>query len=112
MRRRSRSQRRYLAENPDYEDAQYCLGHIYYAMGDLEKAKDIFEELMHNNYGDMAYLIRLQQVNEAIIDKMEAGCGRASAPSSEKVRSGMVLLSESAGAGSVGGVRYIGTGGR
>ena len=35
-----------LAENPDYEDAQYCLGDIYYAMGDLEKAKDIFEELM------------------------------------------------------------------
>ena len=58
-----------LAENPDYEDAQYCLGDIYYAMGDLEKAKDIFEELMHNNYGDMAYLTRLQQVNEAIIDK-------------------------------------------
>lgn len=58
-----------LAENPDYEDAQYCLGDIYYAMGDLEKAKDIFEELMHNNYGDMAYLTRLQQVNEAIIEK-------------------------------------------
>ena len=24
-----------LAENPDYEDAQYCLGDIYYAMDDL-----------------------------------------------------------------------------
>lgn len=24
---------------------------------------------MHNNYGDMAYLTRLQQVNEAIIEK-------------------------------------------
>ena len=33
------------------------------------RSKDIFEELMHNELWDMAYLTRLQQVNEAIIDK-------------------------------------------
>lgn len=60
-----------LMIDADYYDAHTCLFDIYMELKEYEKAKEVIEGMFQKHFGDMGVYVRLQTVNNAMIESLK-----------------------------------------